>query len=165
MTTHANTRTITALTAVAEDVMSYTLEGFLREVQPLFTAVYLSPPEVAAHIWDFYPDSYELRNIVANAILYHKDMDRLKKIVSMGFFEYEVRYLLKFGMDVPTAGARLVPIFYTALEHAKELNLSDELQEDLVQYIELRRVRNGFTIVSATKENLVLHFAKDVIPE
>ena len=164
-TPHKTPRTATALTAVAKDVMSYTLEGLLREVQPLFTAVYLSPPEVAARIWDSYPDSFELRNIVANAILYHKDMDRLKKIVSMGFFEYEIRYLLKFGMDTPTASARLVPIFYAALEHAKELKLTDDLQEDIAQFIELCKLRDGFVIVSATTEDLVLHFAQDVIPE
>lgn len=147
-------RTATAPTTVAEDVMSHTLEGLLREVQPLFTAVYLSPPEVAAHIFESYPDSAELKGIVNDAALYHQDSDRRKRIGSKGFFEFELRYLLQFGLDVPNAGARLVPIFFSALKHAVELGLTEDLQNDLRKFLELRRVRDGFVIIGATNRSL-----------
>lgn len=158
-------RTVTALTAKANDIMSCALEELLYEVQPLFTALYLSCPEEADRLLKSYPNSPTICNIVNDAILYHTDMDRLKKIVDKGFFEYELRSLLKFGLDVPMAGTRLAPIFCTGLKHAKELKLSDDLQEDMKQFLELCKLRDGFIIASATGKNLVLHFAKDVLPQ
>ena len=44
MKTRNTPRTATALTAKAEEIMSYALEGLIHEVQPLFTALYLSHP-------------------------------------------------------------------------------------------------------------------------
>ena len=101
----------------------------------------------------------------AKDIMSCSDLGHLKKIIDRGLFEHEIRYLLKLGMDVPIVGARLAPILCSALDHAKDLKRSDELQEDIEQFIELCKLRDGFVIVSATKENLVLHFAQDVIPE
>lgn len=157
-------RTATALTAKAKDIMTCALEDLVFEVQPLFTALYLSHPEEADRLRKTYPNSPEICGIVSDAILYHTDLNRLKKIVDKGFFEHELRYLLKLGMDVPIAGTRLSPIFYTALEHAEELGLSEDLQDDIKQYLEICRVRDGFVIVCADSKNLTLHFAKDVIP-
>ena len=157
-------RTVTALTAKANDIMSCALEELLYEVQPLFTALYLSCPEEADRLLKSYPNSPTICNIVNDAILYHTDMDRLKKIVDKGFFEYELRSLLKFGMDVPIAGTRLAPIFCTALEHSKELKLSDDLQDDVKQFLDICKARDGFVIVSADTQNLVLNFAQDVVP-
>lgn len=163
-TTRKTPRTATALTAKAEDIMSYSLEGLIHEVQPLFTALYLSHPEEADRLRKAYPNSPEICGIVSDAILYHTDMNRLKRIVDKGFFEYELRYLLKLGMDVPIAGTRLSPIFHTALAHAEELGLSEDLQDDIEQFLEICRLRDGFVIVSADSKNLALYFAKDVIP-
>lgn len=158
-------RTITALTAKAMNIMSCGLEDLIYEIQPLFTALYLSHPSEAGRLLKMYPNSSEIRNLVDDALLHHTDMNRLKRIVDKGFFEFELRYLLQFSMDVPIAGTRLAPIFCTALEHAKELKLSDDLREDLKQFLEICKVRDGFVIVSATDEDLVLHFANDVSPE
>ena len=156
-------RTATALTAKAKDIMKCNLEDLIYEPQTLFAALYLSPPEEADRLRKMYPNSPVLCTIVNDAIRYHSDTDHLKRIVDKGFFEYELRYLLKLGMDIPNAGARLTPIFHTALAHAEELGLSYELQDDVKQYLEICRVRDGFLIVSANSKNLVLYFAKDVI--
>lgn len=157
-------RTTTALTTKAKDIMTYALEGLIHEVQPLFTALYLSCPEEADRLRKTYPNSSEICNLVSDVILFHTNIDHLKKIVAKGFFEYELRCLLQLGMDVPIAGTRLAPIFHTALAHAEELGLSEDLQDDIEQFLEICKVRDGFVIVSADSENLVLHFAQDVIP-
>lgn len=101
----------------------------------------------------------------AMSIMSCSDLAHIKKIVGRGISEHEIRYLMKLGMDVPIAGARFAPIFCAAMERAGELKLSDELQEDIEQFIELCRLRDGFVIVGATDEDIVLHFADDVIPE
>ena len=163
-TNRKTNRTATALTTKAEEIMTCALEGLICEVQPLFTALYLSSPQEADRLRKTYPNSSEICNLVSDVILYHTDVDHLKKIVAKGFFEYELRCLLQLGMDVPIAGARLSPIFHTALDHAEELGLSEDLQDDVKQYLEICRVRDGFVIVSADSTNLVLHFAQDVIP-
>ena len=93
------------------------------------------------------------------------DLAHIKKIVGGGISERELRYLMKLGMEVPLIGARIAPIFCEAMERAGELKLSDELQEDIEQFIELCKLRDGFVIVSETSENIVVHFADDVIPE
>ena len=163
---HLNTvRTATKLTAKAEDIMSYTLEGLIHEVEPLFTAVYLSTPEEALRLRRLYPNSDEIRYIVSEVCVYHKDMAVLARGVANGFFDYEVGYLLKIAKESHIAAARFIPIFCTALEHAEELGLSTDLQESLKQHIDHQKDLDGFVIVYATKENLVLRFAKDVVPE
>ena len=101
----------------------------------------------------------------ANDIMSCTDLAYVKKLVGRGISEREIRYLMKLGMDVPLIGARIAPIFCAAMERAGELKLSDELQEDIEQFIELCRLRDGFVIVGATDEDIVLHFADDVIPE
>lgn len=101
----------------------------------------------------------------ANDIMACADLAHIKKIVGKGISEREIRYLMKLGMDVPIIGARIAPIFCAAMEHAGELKLSTELQEDVEQFIELCKLRDGFVIVSETSENIVLHFADDVIPK
>lgn len=101
----------------------------------------------------------------ANDIMSCTDLAYVKKIVGRGISEREIRYLMKLGMDVPLIGARLAPIFCAALERAGELKLSDELQDDIKQFIELCKLRDGFVIVSETGEDIVLEFADDVIPE
>ena len=153
------------LTAKAKEIMTCPLEDLVFEIQPLFTALYLSCPKEANRLLKMYPNSPAICSVANDTIMYRADMDRLKRIVDKGFFQYELRNLLKFGMDVPIAGTRLVPIFFAALEHAKELGLSEDLQDDIKQYIELCKVRDGFVIVSASNENLVLHFAKDVLSQ
>ena len=162
-TTRKTPRTATALSAKAEEIMAYALEGLIHEVQPLFTALYLSCPQEADRLRKTYPNSSEICNLVNDVIKYHTDVDHLKKIVTKGFFECELRCLLQLGMDVPIAGTRLSPIFHTALEHTEELGLSDDLQDDVKQYLEICKVRDGFLIISADSENIVLDFAKDVI--
>ena len=102
---------------------------------------------------------------MANDIVSCADLAHIKKIVGRGISEREIRYLMKLGMEVPIAGARFAPIFCAAMERAEELKLSNELQEDIKQFIELCRLRDGFVIVGATDEDIVLHFADDVIPE
>lgn len=164
--THLNAvRTSSALTPIAENIMTYTLEGLIHEVEPLFTAVYLSSPDEALRLRHMYPDSEEIRYIVSEVFVYHTNMAVLARGVANGFFEYEVDYLLKIAKENRVAAARFIPIFCTALEHAEELGLSNDLQEKLKQHIDHQKDLDGFVIVYATKENLVLRFAKDVVPK
>lgn len=165
MRTRKTPRATTALTAKAKDIMTCALEDLIFEIQPLFTALYLSCPKEADRLLKMYPNSPAICSIANDAIRCRTDNNRLKRIVDKGFFEHELRSLLKFGMDVPIAGTRPSPIFHTALDHVEELGLSEDLQDDIKQYIELCKVRDGFVIVSASNENLVLHFAKDVLSQ
>lgn len=153
-------RAIQKRSAIAENIMTYTLEGLLREVEPLFTALYLSAPEESVAILERYPNNSEIRYIVNEVTLYHTDLKLLAKAVAAGFFEYEVTYLLKIATENQIAGARFIPIFCTALAHADELGLSDELRGKLYRHIEHRKKVDGFVITSTDNDCLTLHFGK-----
>lgn len=158
-------RTASALTNVATNIMTYTLEGLIREkASSLFTALYLSAPEETIHVFNRYPDNEDIRYVVKAVITYHKDMDLLQEAINDGFFETEVNDLLTIAAKGRIAGARFTPVFYAALEHAEELCLSEELQKKLHQHIEHQKQLDGFAIMSTANNTLALYFAKDVIP-
>ena len=156
-------RTATALSDKAKDIMTYSLEGLIREVEPMIAAVYLSCPEEATRLLMTYPQVPEFRYIVSEVAYYREDMDARQKLIGTGFFEYEVNWLLNRAKKNAIASARFVPIFYTALEHADELRLSEKLCSDLKQHINLQKQKDGYVIMYASRENLTLYFAKDVI--
>ena len=105
------TRTATALSDKAKDIMTYSLEGLIREVEPMIAAVYLSCPEEATRLLMTYPQVPEFRYIVSEVAYYRKDMGALQKLIGTGFFEYEVNWLLNRAKKDTIASARFVPIF------------------------------------------------------
>lgn len=144
-------------TMAVQEIMSYTLEGLIHEIVPLFTALYLSAAEETVEIRKRYPDNPEIQYIVGEVYLYHTDMKELKRAVKKGFFEYEVRYLLNMTASNHIAGARFVPIFCTALEHSVELGLSAELCNDLTNHIKQQKRKDGFVITSTENGRLTIH--------
>lgn len=140
-----------------EEIMSYTLEGLIHEIKPLFTALYLSAIEETIEIWKRYPNNSEIKYIVGQVYLYHSDMKELARAVKKGFFEQEVRYLLNVASSNSIAGARFVPIFCTALEHAAELGLSAALCDDLNSHIKQQKRKDGFVITSTENGRLTIH--------
>ena len=150
-------REFTRRTQAVQEIMSYTLEGLIREVEPLFTALYLSTPEESVGIWKRYPNNPDIKYIIGQVYLYHTDMKEFAKAVKAGFFEHEVRYLLNMTESNPIAGARFVPIFCTALEHSAELGVSVELCDDLTRHIRQQKQKDGFVITSTENGRLTIH--------
>ena len=165
MSKNKKPRTATNLMSNAENIMTYTLEGLLpKEIEPLFTALFLSPSEETVNIVNRYPDNSDIRYIASEVILYHKDAALLARGVSNGFFEYEVAYLLKIAKANRIAGARFAQLFCNALSCAVTLGLSNALQDDIAKFLDYQKNLDGFLIIDTSEGKFVIYFAKDVIP-
>lgn len=147
---------VSRLTAVAEYILTHTYENLVNEVDLLFTALFLDSPAETEAFLARNSDNLNARYTASEVLVYHKDPEVFARGVTNGFFNYEVGRLLKVAKQNRIAGARFIPIFITALLHACELGLSDEVKEALEQHIEYQKKLDGFVILNANDELAIL---------
>ena len=156
-------RIVRKLTAAAENIMAYVLEGFIKEFDLLCVALLLSDPgEVKQFLARC--DRADARYIAGEVEAFLEDPEVFAKGVADGFFAYEIDRLLEIAKRDRIAGARFIPIFFAALLNARELALSDEVQEGIKQHIEEQKKLDGFIILSATDHKFALSYSNEVIP-
>lgn len=158
-----STHDIRRMTAAAEDIMAYAPEGFIKEFDLLCVALLLSDP---SEVKQFLArcDRSDAHYIAGEVEALLEDPKVFAKSVADGFFAYEIDRLLEIAKRDRIAGARFIPIFFSALLNARELALSDEQLEALKQHIEEQKKLDGFVILSATDQKFALSHSNEVVP-
>lgn len=141
-----NTRTYETLNPMIHAVLSVTLEEAVPELRPLAVALYLSRGKEAIRIQRTYPKKHIIHEAVKAALAFHTDEALFKTYADDGFFAEQIELLLETAKKNRLAGARLMPVFCSALAQAEDLNLSEDLQMDIIKHIEWQRNEDGFAI-------------------
>ena len=157
-------RTIPELTPKVNDVLRVTLESVVPDLRPLSVALFLSTPDEVIRIRQTYPKGNVIYEALNAALAFHKDAALLEMYIADGFFNKQLEYILKVAKKNRMAGARLMPVFCTALTYAEELRIPAALQEKIIAHIEWQRRNDGFAIKELSLDKIVVVPADDVIP-
>lgn len=142
-----NKRTIKSLKPMIDVVLSVTVEEVVPDdLRALAVALYLGRAKEVIRIHDTYPEDHIIHDAARVAVALHSDEEVRKTYIADGFFEEQLGLILDEAKKNRVAGARLMPIFCSALELADELMLSDDLQDGIIDHIEWQRNEDGFVI-------------------
>ena len=158
------TRTVSSLTPKVNDILTITLEGILPDLRPLSAAIFLSDPDEVIRIRQLYPADHIVHLAVKAACDFHRDAALRETYIDGGFFTEQLEHFLCTAKKNRDAGARLMPVFCTALTHAGELKIPTALQERILSHIEWQRMTDGFAITKLSQDEIIVVPADDVIP-
>ena len=158
------TRTMSSLMDKIDDVLSVTLEGIAPDYRSLAAAFFLSTPDEVTRVHQYYPEGHIVYYAVHFACDIHCDATLRDKLIADGFFNEQLEALLDVAKMDRVAGARLMPVFCTALTNADLLKLPVALQKKIRAHIEWQRNKDGFAITELSLNNIVVSPSCDVVP-
>ena len=156
-------RTASKLKKTIEAVANMPLETVVLELRVLLAALYLSAPEECMRIKSTYPEGHMVFLALDAVLDLHRDVKMKETFIEGGFFNEQLELMLVEAKKNQRAGARLMPVFYKALDMAAELKIPDELCTRIMDRIEWQRKHDGFAIKELDHNGATVVPADDVI--
>ncbi|MBR6790686.1 MAG: hypothetical protein IKM31_07455 [Oscillospiraceae bacterium] len=127
-------------------LLQNSLADIVPDARPLLAALILSSSDEYRILQAIYHSDPLINIIINNAKHFNLDKNLFKLYAKDGFFTEQLELMLAIAKSEPESGARLVPVFLSAIERAEELCLPAALVDRLHRYIERRRSMDGFII-------------------
>lgn len=157
-------RTISSLMDKIDNILSVTIESIVPDLRPLTAAFFLSTSDEVSRVHQHYPQGHMIYYALNAACNFHKDTALRDMYIADGFFNEQLEHFLGVAKKDRVAGARLMPVFCTALTNADMLKIPDALQKKIIAHIEWQRKKDGFAITELSLNNIVVAPASDVVP-
>lgn len=133
-------------------ILAMTLVDVVDECRALLAALVLSDPDECVGIQRQNPDNQLVDVVVSNARLFRQDAALMTAYIKDGFFAEQLEALLRTARGSRVAGARLMPVFCTALNRSEELELPISLERKIMTQIERQRQRDGFAVTELSSK-------------
>lgn len=155
-------RTTASLTAKIEKARTVPLEDIIPDCRPLLVALILSSPDECLRIRQDHPGDALVDTLINYVHAFRSDNNLWNLYAEDGFFTEQLEYILAVAKKDRTAGARLMPVFCSALTDARHLKIPDALQSKIIDHINWQRRKDGFAIKELSFSKTLVVPADDV---
>lgn len=131
-------------------------DSFINDIDALTVALYASHPSAYAKLLDL--PSEDLRKLAAETAKgLHFNPCCIPHLASTGYFNDQLRTLLRIARENSDHGSKLVQVFLPMLEHQDEHQLDANLVGELQKFLAIKDYVDGFVLFAQTdKECLVM---------
>ena len=148
-------KTLAPIESEALRIADIRYDSFIEDIDALTVALYASHPSACAELLDLPPE--DLRKLAAETAKgLHFNPCCIPHLASTGYFNEQLRSLLRIARDNSDHGSKLVQVFLTMLEHAEEHLLDCSLVEDLQVFLVLKDRSDGFLLLEQTDDEILV---------
>lgn len=141
--------------AKAQRIAAIRFDTFIEDIHALTVALYASHPSACAELLDL--PSNDLRKLAAETAKgLHFNPCCIPYLASTGYFNDQLRTLLRIAREDPDHGSKLVQVFLTMLEHQEEHQLDEHLVDELQRYVALKDRSDGFILFEQTDDDILV---------
>lgn len=144
-----------SIEAEAQRIASIRYDSFITDIDALTVALYASHPSACAELLNLPPN--DLRKLAAETAKgLHCNHCCIPHLASTGYFNDQLRTLLRIARDNSDHGSKLVPVFLTMLEHAEAHLLDCSLVDDLQVFLVLKDRSDDFLLLEQTNDEILV---------
>ena len=157
-------RTTVSLEKKILEIMNIPLENIIPDARPLLAALLFSSPDECLRIRHDHPNDSLVDILINSVYAFRKDAVLRDLYIADGFFNEQLEYILHIAKKDRSSGARLMPIFCSALSNADDFKIPGDLQKKIITHINWQRKKDGFAILELSRDKTCVVPADDVIP-
>lgn len=142
-----------AIEAEVQRIASIDYASFVHDIDQLTVALYASHPSACAQYLKCPVGDFR-RTAAEKAKELHLTPSKVRPLAASGYFNQQLRALLKVAQEHSDHGAKLVQVFNCFLEHQCEYRLDSSMVGNLQRYLALSGIAKGFIIYEQTDDEI-----------
>ncbi len=147
--------TVAPIEAEALRIAAIRYDSFIEDIDALTVALYASYPSACAELLKL--PSQDLRKLAAETAKgLHFNPCCIPHLAGTGYFNEQLRTLLRIARENPDYGSKLTQVFLTMLEHQDEHQLDNNLVVEIQRFLVMKDYSDGFLLIDQTDDECVI---------